>query len=158
MYTKIRGTTTILRSLSRPWLPRWWMTSGWKSWTNLRSKGWKILIQNFWTNLIQVTNIQYLISGYSRDCLQQDGSNTPEHWSDLWREEYRRRASWCTMGVRVMGWALNTPKRWPRWKDPKKLQEAVDKLYTYDAKYQSTVAEMAIWSKTMRLLVTFSGG
>ena len=56
--------------------------------------------------------------------------NAPEHWSDLWREEYRNDIMMYDGAREVMGIGLNTLGYSLNEKDPKKLQEAVDKLYT----------------------------
>ena len=86
--------------------------------------------------------------------------NAPEHWSDLWREEYRNDIMMYDGAREVMGIGLNTLGYSLNEKDPKKLQEAVDKLYTLTPNIKALVADEMkgyMIQNNAAIGVTFSG-
>ena len=84
----------------------------------------------------------------------------PKHWSDLWREEYRNDIMMYDGAREVMGIGLNTLGYSLNEKDPKKLQEAVDKLYTLTPNIKALVADEMkgyMIQNNAAIGVTFSG-
>ncbi|MGT2828004.1 ABC transporter substrate-binding protein [Streptococcus himalayensis] len=65
----------------------------------------------------------------------------PEHWDDLWREEYKNDIMLIDGAREVMGFGLNSLSYSLNSKNEAQLQEAVDKLYRLTPNIKAIVAD-----------------
>ncbi|KXT78801.1 ABC transporter substrate-binding protein [Streptococcus sp. DD13] len=65
----------------------------------------------------------------------------PEHWTDLWRPEYKNQIMMIDGAREVMGIGLNSLGYSLNSKNAQELQEAVDKLYTLTPNIKAIVAD-----------------
>ena len=84
----------------------------------------------------------------------------PQHWNDLWKEEYENDIMLIDGAREVMGFGLNSLGYSLNSKDESQLQEAVDKLYTLTPNIKAIVADemkQYMIQNNAAIGVTFSG-